>query len=108
MGRRYGSKVDTNQKEIVKAYRDAGASVEDLSAAGSGFPDLVVGFLGVTYLVEVIGPDKLKKFRKNDGLSDNQVEWHEAWRGHCCKVKNVQEALAVIGITVVPHRGEIT
>lgn len=69
-----------------------------LHAAGSDFPDLAVGFRGVTYLMEVVGEEKLKRFRKNDGLSDGQVEWHSAWRGQSCHVKSVEEALKAIGL----------
>lgn len=103
MVRRYAAKSDSNQKEIKDALEKAGASVHDLKAAGEGFPDLAVGYMGVTYLMEVIGPDKLKRFRKNGGLSDNQVEWHDAWRGHCCAVKDVDEALGVIGVVQIPQ-----
>ena len=40
----YAKKVDANQKEIVKAFRQLGAKVAITSSAGDGFPDLVVQY----------------------------------------------------------------
>jgi Holliday junction resolvase len=48
-----GRKTDANQASIVSALRQVGASVVDLSAVGRGVPDLLVGFRGQTYLLEV-------------------------------------------------------
>lgn len=95
---RYAGKPDENQAEIVAALRGVGASVAITSQAGKGFPDLVVGFRGVNYLIEVIGPGKIRNYRKTGGLMPNQVEWHDAWRGQCAVAHNVEEALAIIGM----------
>lgn len=92
---RRAAKVDANQPEIVAALRKAGASVAPAHSMGRGFPDLVVGHMGKTYLVEVKDGSKPPSARK---LNDLQVEWHEAWRGHCCVVETVEQALAVIGV----------
>jgi len=48
-----GRRTDANQSAIVSALRAVGASVVDLSAVGKGCPDLLVGFRGRTYLLEV-------------------------------------------------------
>jgi Holliday junction resolvase len=48
-----GRKTDANQSSIVSALRQVGASVVDLSAVGKGCPDLLVGYRGQTYLLEV-------------------------------------------------------
>ena len=95
---RRAAKVDANQPEIVAAYRKAGATVHPLHAVGGGCPDLLVGYRGLNYIVEVIGPDKLKRFKKSGGLSEGQVDWHRDWRGAVHVVKNIEEALAVIGL----------
>lgn len=68
-------KVDANQAEIVAALRSLGASVISLHDAGSGIPDLLVGFRGVTRLVEVKNPDTKGK------LNERQIHWHSLWRG---------------------------
>lgn len=72
---RRAAKVDDNQKQIVSELRQLGASVAVTSAVGKGFPDLIVGFQGVTYLVEV----KQKGAEKR--LSKEQIDFHESWRG---------------------------
>ena len=64
---------DTNHKPIVDMLRKLGCSVEDTSQVGNGFPDAVVGILGVNFLVEIKDYGKV--------LSDEQHDWHEAWRG---------------------------
>jgi len=99
---RYRSKKDANQKEIVTALEGVGCTVADLSAVGSGVPDILVGFGSKNYLIEIVGPDKLKRFPP-DGLSDNQIEWHKVWNGSVYKAASVQEALDVMGIG---HRGQ--
>jgi len=107
MGRR-AAKVDANQKQVVKALRDAGATVQHLHAVGAGCPDLMVGFRGQTHLVEVKDGKKPPSARK---LTPDQVEWHEAWKGSPVNVvKSVTEALAVLGLmptTSIPHRGSV-
>lgn len=105
---RRASRIDRNQPDIVKAYRGVGATVELTHAVGKGFPDLVVGFRGMTHLVEVKDGEKPPSARK---LTPDQVEWHAAWKGSPVHVvKNVDEALAVLGImptTDIEHRGKI-
>lgn len=51
--RRAGGRCDRNQPEIVSALRSIGASVLITSNQGGGFPDLVVGWRGHNYLLEV-------------------------------------------------------
>ena len=99
---RYSSKVDRNQPEIVTALRKAGATVTPTHSAGQGFPDLTVGYRGVTYLLEVKDGNKPPSKRK---LTDDQVTWHGEWRGQVAVVNDVKEALAVLGIEL---RGEIS
>ena len=84
-----GDRVDTNHGEIVKALRAVGASVQSLAPLGKGCPDLLVGFRGVNYVLEV----KYGKGKRNDG----QVDWHTAWRGRVATVSSVDEALAAVG-----------
>ena len=104
---RRAAKVDANQKIVVKALRSAGATVQHLHAVGAGCPDLLVGFRGINYLIEVKDGKKPPSARK---LTDDQVIWHRDWRGNAHVVKSVTEALAVLGLmpTVeIEHRGEI-
>jgi len=85
-------KTDANQKDIVFALRQVGATVHDLSGAGAGCPDLLVGKNGVTYLLEIKNPDTKGK------LNTLQEKWHAEWRGQVAVVRTVEEALEVIGV----------
>lgn len=82
--------VDTSQREIVRALRDIGASVQITSMVGKGFPDLVVGWRGRSFLLECkTGADKLNAMQR---------DWHATWAGHVAIVRTPEEAqLAIIG-----------
>jgi len=54
----YAKRVDSNQKKIVKAFKDLGCSVFDTSRVGQGFPDLLVGRNKKTVLVEIKSSEK--------------------------------------------------
>lgn len=82
------AKVDANQAAIVSALRKIGASVEPLHFAGRGIPDLLVGFRGVTTLIEV----KTEKGR----LNALQTRWRDSWRGSVYVVDCATDALAAI------------
>jgi len=86
--------VDANQSEIVAALRAVGGSVVDLSSVGAGCPDVLCGYRGVNYAVEIKDGDKFKSQRK---LTPAQVQFHAAWRGQICVVETVDEALRAIG-----------
>lgn len=86
-------KTDKNQPEIVKALRDAGCSVQVLSEAGKGIPDLMVGYLGGTYLLEVKDGLAPKADRQ---LTPRQVKWHREWKGHVAVVESVEQALEAV------------
>ena len=87
---RRAAKGDLNQRVIVEALRRVGASVIDLSAVGDGCPDLLVGYRGHTWLVEV------KSTRGK--LTPAQKVTHAEWNGFpIAVVKTVEEALLLIG-----------
>ena len=102
---RRAAKIDANQPEIVAALRKAGATVALLSRVGDGVPDLVVGYRGRNFLIEVKDLNAPKKDRE---LRDNQAEWHAAWKGQVCKVETAEAALAVIGATGMHLAGFIS
>lgn len=82
-------RTDANQEEIVKGLRDRGATVAITSSVGAGFPDLVVGHRGRTYLLEVKRSEKEK-------LTDDQVKFQQTWRGQWARVSNSVEAWEVV------------
>lgn len=101
---RRAAKIDRNQPEIVKALRQAGASVHPCHAAGQGFPDIAVGFRGRNYLLEIKDGNLAPSGRR---LTPAQEEWHAAWRGDAVVVTTVSEALAAIGVTSWQGVGDV-
>lgn len=91
--KRRAAKVDDNQPLIVRAFRAGGASVAPTHAAGQGFPDLVVGYLGQNRLVEVKDGSKPASKRK---LTSDQVEFHVAWRGSVDIVENTDQVFDLL------------
>jgi Holliday junction resolvase len=98
---RRAARRDANEAEIVAALRAVGATVQQLS--GEDVPDLLVGFRGVDYLVEVKQAPSKGHSAKNlhAVLSEGQATWHAQWRGRPpVVVRTVGEALAAIGAVV--------
>lgn len=95
--KRFG-KIDRNQPEIVKALRQVGASVQSLASVGSGCPDLLVGFRGCNYLVEVKDGAAPPSARL---LTPDQIKWHAEWPAKVYVVYGVPDALAIIGVESV-------
>lgn len=85
------ARTDANQSEITKALRKIGCSVQLLHSVGKGCPDLLVGYKGNNYLLEV--KDGEKPARK---LTPDQVIWHFDWKGQVAVVNSVQEAIDTI------------
>ena len=82
-------KPDETQAEIVAALRDIGATVQLLHTVGAGCPDLLVGFRGVNYLLEVKTPGRQQ-------MTIWEQNWHEAWRGAVVVVSTIDEALEIV------------
>ena len=76
---RRAARVDANQKEIVEHLRKMGATVQPLHTVGRGCPDLLVGYGGTNYLLEVKDGDKPPSQRK---LTPDEQSWHDEWVGH--------------------------
>ena len=89
---RAAARVDHNQAAIVSALRQVGAMVCILSSVGRGCPDLLVGYHGMNYLLEV----KAEKGR----LTRQETEWIQTWAGQVRIVRSVIGACAAIGIQV--------
>lgn len=73
------TRVDENQRAIVRALEGVGCTVEILSAVGKGCPDLLVGVRGRTILLEVKRDEKAARI--NDATRKRQREWVARWRG---------------------------
>jgi hypothetical protein len=88
-------RVDANQAEIVKALRAAGCSVAVTSSLGKGFPDLVVGYFGRNFLLEVKDGSKPPSKRV---LTSEEMGFVAAWRGQYDVVEDVNQALRAVGL----------
>lgn len=93
---RRDAKVDANQKVIVSALRDAGVSVYPTHMVGRGFPDLVCGYRGVNYLLEVKDGTKPPSARQ---LTPDEQEFVDRWRGAVIVVEDIDSALNAVGVT---------
>ena len=97
------ARSDDNQPAVVSALRGVGATVEHLHRVGGGCPDLLVGYRGVNYLLEVKDGGKPPSAQK---LTPFQELWHQDWRGHVVIVNSPAAALAAIG--AIPVVGVIS
>ena len=93
---RTAAKVDGNQSEIVDALRGIpGCTVTSTAAIGKGFPDIIVGWMGRNYLMEIkdgsLPPSKRK-------LTSHEKKFHQQWAGQVSVVNSVEEAFAVLDI----------
>lgn len=87
------AKVDDNQPAIVKALRAVGCSVQSLASIGKGCPDLLVGYRGVNYLIEVKDGAKCPSKQK---LTPDEIDWHTTWRGNVHIVNSTDAALKIV------------
>ncbi len=90
------TKVDGNQRDIVLFLQAVGATVVDLHAVGKACPDLLVGWQGVNYLLEVKNPDGRNR------LEEDQKGFFASWKGRApCVVRCIQDVQYVLGIKTV-------
>jgi hypothetical protein len=89
---RRAARVDANQETVVSALRAAGASVALIK-----WPvDAIVGFKGVTLLMEIKNPGS--RYGKR-GANENQREFMATWLGGpVSMVDGPEAALRAIGV----------
>ena len=85
---RHAARVDENQAAIVKALRGAGAYVWII-----GLPvDLLVGYKGHTFLVEIKSTSKKR-------LTSLQADFFENWSGGTlARIDSPEAALRMLGV----------
>lgn len=87
---RFKAKIDANQQEIVKWLRELGYSVHSTAQLGHGFPDIIVGIQNKNYLYEIKDGNKFKSQQK---LTKDEIDFHSKWKGHIKTVSNLKEIL---------------
>ena len=89
--RRYAARTDKNQQEIMDAYRDVGAWVYYIDRPF----DLLVGFRGRLYLVEVKNPKGKDKIGEEQHTEMGKLKNLANVEVHV--VRSVEDALRAIG-----------
>lgn len=89
------ARTDRNQKTVADEIREclAGSTVMDLSGVGKGVPDLLVGWRGRNYLIEVKNPLQRASDQK---LTPVQEDWHSKWQGSAFVATSAASAIAQI------------
>lgn len=77
-------RLDANHREIAQALIQAGATIDE-----KGPLDLLVGFRGTNYLLEIKTPRGQLRASQRAFLAD--------WQGHAVVVRSAEEALVAIG-----------
>jgi hypothetical protein len=101
---RTASRVDANQPAIVERLRAIGAYVLHVHQLKNCF-DLLVGYRGRTFIMEVKDPSQPPSARK---LTAGEAKFREEWRGSEYHIVHTfDEALAILtarpGRTTCPH-----
>jgi hypothetical protein len=91
---------DGNAASIVSALRAVGASVELIASPvrRAGIPDLLIGFRGRNWLLEVKRPASGPRGGGAGVLSEDQRAFIATWRGSVAVVTSVVEALRAVGL----------
>ena len=85
----YAKRTDANHKDIMAAFRGAGATVLDLSRQGMGCPDLLISYQGSMALVE-IKTDPKKKFTSQQEL------FMTCWQAPVHRVETIEQAETLV------------
>ena len=88
MSRHIRAKVDANQATLVAALRKLGATVQHLHTVGQGCPDLLVGYRGKNYLLEV---KCMRSPTRREPMTGQQIRWHTRWRGQAMVVTDIED-----------------
>ena len=90
---RRNARIDSNQNEIVKAFRKLGASVLITSQLKNCF-DILVGYKGINYIVEIKDGNKPPSQRK---LTEGEQNFADNWRGgKYYIIESVEQAIKLI------------
>ena len=89
---RHDKQRDSNEKPIVKALRRIGASVVHLDRPC----DLLVGYRGRNYLLEVKLPLGPRGGMAHSHLNDAQKDFAASWSGQFDTVRTPEDAIEVL------------
>ena len=89
---RYANTRDGNEKPIVDALIRIGCSVFRLDKPC----DLLVGYRGVNFLLEIKLPLGPRGGKAHSDLNDSQKEFDATWRGQFEVVRSPEDAIEIV------------
>jgi hypothetical protein len=90
---RRAARVDNNHAAIVRDLTMAGMKAVSTASMGKGFPDLAVGYRGLTCFLEVKDGEKCDSAKQ---LTADEKAWHESWPGHIAIVESSEAAICAV------------
>lgn len=97
---RRAANLDRNHAEVVTSLERAGMKVQSLASMGGGVPDLLVGFRGLSCVLEIKDGTLPPSAR---GLTEAEKNWHATWPGHAVIVESAEAAV----LAVIEHAREM-
>jgi len=93
---RRAARIDSNQNTIVKQLR----SIPGVTVA-TRHEDILIGFRGLTFWVELKNPDVIKKSGgfKAGAIKDSQEKLRNEWTGQYLIAWTIDQILEEIGVT---------
>lgn len=89
-------KVDVNQSTLVKQLRSIpGLTVTHTHTLGQGMADIIVGYQGRNYLLEIKDPNKPPSARK---LTPDEERFHREWKGQIAVVETLEDVLTLLNL----------
>jgi len=85
MSFRRAAKVDANQSGIVEEFKARGASVKSVAQL-KGFVDIVVGYRGHNFLIEIKNMEG-----RGRRLTEDEIEFHATWKGSASVMESRDE-----------------
>jgi len=92
MRKRYGRKVDSNQKEIVKALRKTGRQAFEIEEPF----DLLIDNCGEWLVMEIKNPETHARQKGGSKMTDKQLEILETLTAKVLVAENVMQALSLV------------
>lgn len=86
-------KIDKNQPGLVKQMRQVGMSVFVTSMVGNGFVDVVCGYRGMNFLIEIKDPAQPHSKRK---LTPDEQIFHDNWKGSTHVVETIFDVMRIL------------
>jgi len=90
---RRAARIDDNQNELVAGLRKYPGVTVKVTSQLKKFCDIVVGFRGKNYLIEIKDPSKPPSHRQ---LTPDEKIFHDLWTGQVDIAHTVDEVLKII------------